>query len=115
MATTVTTEITVTATGDGNDSEWTPTAMTNSAGAAGGPVRTTLAAGDNFIAVPTGAMGCVLLPPPTSAITKRLKHHAGETGFAIRTGQVAALPLATGVATLMINASDVEVLYLHWT
>lgn len=115
MATTVETQITVTSSGDGIESEWTPTKTTNSTGAAGGPVRTTLASGDNFLAVPTGAMGCVILPPATSAVTKRLKHYAGETGFAIRTGEAISVPLPTGVATLMINASAVEVLYIHWT
>jgi hypothetical protein len=115
MAKTITTEITVTVSGDGVDSEWTPTAMSNSRGAAGGVVDVTLAAGDNYIAVPTGAMGFALRPPPTSAVTKRLKHHAGETGIAIRTGEWAHIPVATGVATMMIHASDAEVLGIHWT
>lgn len=115
MATTVETQITVTSSGDGIESEWNPTAQSNSYGAAGGPVRTTLAAGDNYIAVPTGAAGVVLYPPPTSGVTKRLKAHAGETGFAIRTGEPACVPLPTGVATMMVNASAVEVVYLHWT
>lgn len=115
MPTTITTKITVTATGEGLKSEWIPTATSNSTGAAGGPVRTTLAAGDNYVAIPTGAMGFVLDPPRTSAVTKRLKHHSGETGIAIRTGEPVALSLATGVATLMINVSAAEVVSLYWT
>jgi len=115
MAKTITTEVTVTTTGDGVDSAWTPTAMTNSAGAAGGPVRVTLASGDNYIVVPTGAMGFLLVPPATSGVTKRLKHHSGETGIEIRTGQQAMLPLATGVATMMIHASAIENVDIHWT
>jgi hypothetical protein len=115
MATTVETQITITADGDGIESEWSPTAMSNSAGAAGGPVRMLLAAGDNYVAVPTGAMGYAILPPAASAVTKRLKHHSGETGIAMRTGQPIAMSLATGVATMMIHASAEELIYLHWT
>lgn len=115
MPTTVKIEIKVTATGEGLKSEWLPSVTSNTTGAAGGPVRTTLAAGDNYVAIPTGAMGFVLVPPSTSAVTKRLKHHSGETGIAIRTGEPVALSLATGVATMMINASAAESVYLHWT
>lgn len=115
MATTETMQITVTASGDGIDSAWTPTAMTNSAGTAGGPVKTTLSSGDNTIAVPTGAMGMVLAPPAASAAVLRLKHYAGETGFALRSGQPSHIPLPTGTSTVLINSSTVEILYLHWT
>jgi hypothetical protein len=114
MATTNKTKFTVTSTGDGNDSEWT-TEATNNAGAAGGPVRVTLVSGDNTIVVPTGAIGVILKPPSSSGVTKRLKHHAGETGFSIRTGEAAALPLPTGTTSLILNSSGIEVIYVHWT
>lgn len=115
MATTAETQITIESSGDGIESEWQPRAMTNNTAAAGGPVRTPLSAGDNYLLVPTGAMGVVLLPPATSSVTKRLKHHAGETGFAIRTAEAASIPLPTGVATMMVHASAAELLYVHWT
>lgn len=116
MSITATTQVTVTSSGDGVAShKYEPTAQENSNGPAGGPVRVALAAGDNFIAVPTGAMGAVIAPPSSSGVVKRLKNHAGETGFAIRTAEVAAVPLPTGTATLMINAASAEVLRIFWT
>lgn len=115
MATTETSQITITSSGDGIDSEWKPTAMSNVAGVAGGPVKTTLAAGDNTISVPTGAMGMVLAPPAASAAVLKLKGGAGETGFALRSGQPSLVPLPTGTAQVLINASDVAIVYLHWT
>jgi hypothetical protein len=115
MATTTTTEITVTADGDGIESEWTPTAMSNANGPAGGPVKTPFAAGDNTLLVPTGAMGMVLKPPAASAVVLKLKAGAGETGFCLRSGQPSHIPLPTGCASVMINASDAELVHVHWT
>lgn len=115
MATTETTQITVTSSGDGIDSEWKPTAMSNSAGVAGGPVKTTVATGVNTITVPTGAMGIVIAPPASSSAVLKLLGGAGETGFALRTGQPAHIPLPTGTASVLINSSVVEIVYIHWT
>lgn len=115
MATTVETQITITSSGDGIDSDWEPRAMENSAGAAGGPVRTSLSSGDNTITVPTGAMGMVLLPPAASATVLKLKGGAGETGFCLRSGQASSIPLPTGTASVLINASAAELVYVHWT
>ncbi len=115
MATTTETQITITSDGDGIEGEWEPTAMSNSASPAGGPVKTPLASGDNTILVPTGAMGLVLAPPSSSAAVLKLKGGAGETGFALRTGQPAAIPLPTGTASVLLNASEAALVYLHWT
>jgi hypothetical protein len=115
MATTVDTQITVTSSGDGIDSEWKPTAMANPVGAAGGPVRTTLASGDNSLSVPTGARGFVLAPPAVSNAILRLKHYSGETGFALRPGEPSAIPIPSGTTSVMVNASAVTVAYVHWT
>lgn len=115
MATTTETQITVTSSGDGIDGEWEPTAMSNSAGVAGGPVKTTLASGDNTISVPTGAMGMVIAPPAASSTVLKLKGGAGETGFALRSGQPAHIPLPTGTASVLLNASAIDIVYVHWT
>jgi hypothetical protein len=114
MATTETVQVTVTCSGDGIKSKWEPTAMTNSAGVAGGPVKYTMSSGDNTLTVPTGAMGVVLAPPASSAAVLRLKNDAGETGFALRTGQPALIALPTGTAEVLVNASAEVFLYLHW-
>lgn len=116
MAITNETQITVTSSGDGSDeSEWKPTAMTNTRGAAGGPVKMTLASGDNTISVPTGAMGVVLAPAASSGVVLKLKGGAGETGFCLRTGEPSALALPTGTANLLLNASAVTIVGFHWT
>ena len=115
MAAGTKTDISVTVSGDGIKSEWAVPTVENSNSAGAGPIRTTLQAGDNYLPVPTGAMGFVMKPPAASAVVKRLKHHAGETGFALRTGQPACVPIGTGVATLMIHSAALEVVYLHWT
>lgn len=117
MSTTTLTQITVTSSGDGigSSNEYKPTKMTNAAGVAGGPVHTTLAAADNTIAVPTGAKGMVIAPPAASLAVLKLKGGAGETGFALRTGEASSIPLPTGTANVLLNSSIVEVVYIHWT
>lgn len=115
MATTATTGISVVAKGDGIASEWTPTAMVNNIAPAGGPVKVTLAAGDNTIAVPTGAMGMVLSPRAASPAVLKLKGGAGETGFALRGGQPSHIPLPTGTASVLLSSSIVDIVQLHWT
>jgi hypothetical protein len=114
MATTEETEITVTSSGDGITSEWT-VSTTNSNGAAGGPIKTTLASGDNTIAVPTGAMGMVLSPIASSATVFKLKGGAGETGFCLRGGKPSFISLPTGTVSVLLNASAVDIVQLHWT
>lgn len=115
MATTETVQITVTSSGDGIASEWKPTAQSNNAGVAGGPYKVTVATGLNVLPVPTGAMGVVLAPPSSSTAQLRLSSVSGATGLELRTGLPACLPLPTGVTGMLIDASKVEILYLHWT
>lgn len=115
MATTTNTKITVTASGDGIESAWEPTEMENSRGVGGGPVKQLLATGPNNLSVPTGAMGFVLVPPAASSAVLKLKGDGVETGFALRTGQPAAIPLPTGTASVHIDSSEQEIVYLHWT
>lgn len=117
MAKTTVTQITINTDGDGVESEWKPTAMQNDAGRAGGPVQQTLAVGDNTIAVPTGAMGMVLKQAEASAATVRLKGvaGAGETGFALRTGKAACVPIPTGATGVVLYSSAVDLVDLHWT
>lgn len=115
MAKTNTTQITITSSGDGATSEWKPTAMTNNTGPAGGSVQMTLSVGDNTLSVPTGAMGMGIRQIPSSATVLRLKHYAGETGFALRTGQPAFITLPTGTSSVLVNSSAIEVLDVHWS
>lgn len=116
MPITEVTQITITSSGEGTDSTYEPDPITNTNGPAAGVVGVQLAIGDNTISVPTGSQGFFLKPvDPTSGVTKRLKHHSGETGFAIRTDGQACLSLPTGATQLMVWASAVEVIHIHWT
>lgn len=115
MPITESTQITITSSGEGTDHEYSPEPMINSNGPAAGPIAVSLASGDNTLAVPTGSNGFHLLPPPTSGVTKRLKHYAGETGFAFRTAEQVYMSLPTGATQLMVWASAVEVIRIHWT
>ena len=115
MPITETTQITITSSGEGTDHEYSPEAMSNTNGPAAGPIAVALASGDNTLAVPTGSNGFHLLPPATSGVTKRLKHHSGETGIAFRTAEQVYMALPTGMTQLMVWASAVEVVRIHWT
>lgn len=115
MPITEVTQIKITSSGEGTDHEYEPEAMTNTNGPAAGPVGVALAVGDNTLAVPTGSNGVHILPPATSGVTKRLKHHSGETGIAFRTSEQVYMSLATGATQLMVWASAVEVIRIHWT
>lgn len=115
MATTAKTEITVTATGDGIDSEWTPTPMTNNNGPAGGPVKVTLAAGENTLTVPTGSMGMVIAPRAATLGVTRLRAVTGETGFALRGTQPSHVSLPTGATGVILYSTIVDVIHVHWT
>lgn len=116
MATTNKTQLTVTSSGDGSTSEWKPAAMTNNVGAAGGPVKIDLAQGDNTISVPTGAMGMAIVPPASNGTVMKLKGGAGETGFALRTGEMTHVSLPTGTANVLIGCPSGTVrVNVHWT
>lgn len=115
MATTATTTIKVVSTGDGNASEWSPTATQNNYAPAGGPVNVTLASGDNTLAVPTGAMGVAISPRAASPLVMRLKGVAGDTGFPLRGGKPAYMTIPTGATGMILNASMVDVVAVHWT
>lgn len=42
-----------------------------------------LASGANTITIPTGAVGCIITPPPTNAQTLKIKGVTGDTGINI--------------------------------
>lgn len=116
MSKTVKTKITTTSDGDGVESEWTVPEMENPAGPSGGPVKYLLATGPNDLVVPTGAYGMVIKPPASSTAVLKLKGGSGGgTGFALRTGYAAALPLPTGTAVVHVDSSLQELVDIQWT
>ena len=113
---TVKTQISVKSSGDGQveESEWKPTLLTNTSAPAIGAYKQLLATGGNDLTVPTGAMSMTLQPPATSSAVLKLKGGSGETGFALRSGYPASVPLPTGTANVHIDSSIRELVYIHW-
>lgn len=113
---TIRTKISVESSGDGIDgeSEWDATEITNSAGAAGGPVKYAIATGVNSIAVPSGSMAMVLQPPASSPASFRLPGVSGATGMAMRSGYPCVIPLPTGLASVLVQSDREEFVYIHW-
>lgn len=114
---TIKTQISVKSSGDGvvDESEWKPTLLTNSVGPALGAYKQLLATGGNDLAVPTGSMGMVIMPPSASTAVLKLKGGSGGgTGFALRAGYATALPLPTGTVGVHIDSSIQESVYIHW-
>ena len=114
MATTAKTTIKVACTGDGNASEWSVD-VTNNYGPAGGPVNVTLAASDNAFVVPTGSMGVILIPRASSPLVMKLKATGTDAGFALRGGKPSYVALPTGATGMLLNASMVDLIGVHWT
>ena len=114
---TIKTQISVKSTGDGieGESEWKPTLLTNTVGAAAGPVKYGLATGGNDITVPTGTKGFTVMPASSSDAVLKLKGGSGGgTGFAFRAGYPFCGGLPTGTSSIHIDSSVGEPVYIHW-
>lgn len=74
------------------------------------PVETfaNLVSGNNSLAVPSGAVGCVITPPTTNAIVLKAKTTSGDTGINIHQSQPSMLRFDPNnlPATLYINAAS---------
>ena len=117
MSTTVKTQISVKSSGDGvvGESEWKPTILTNTVGAAAGPVAYALATGGNDITVPTGTKGFTVMPAAASIAVLKIKGGSGGgTGFAFRAGYPFSGGLPTGTVSVHIDSSTKEDVYIHW-
>jgi hypothetical protein len=116
MAKTSTTTVTMSVTGDGVSLSYTPLGapIVNAAAPAGGPVAIALAAGDNTITVPPGAVGFILVPPAASVVVKRLKGIAADTGFTLAPATPSVIALPTAAASVLLNASATETVSIQW-
>lgn len=114
MSKTVTTNTTVTLSGDGFGgaplfSESVQNLSGNSPGSAA------LVTGFNSIAVPATALGVTIVPPPGSAVTLTLKGITGDTGIPIDPANSTRLKWTAGqVATLGIAAGANVTVALVW-
>lgn len=65
-----------------------------------------LVSGDNTIAVPAKAVGCLILFASTSAVVKKLKGAGGDTGITLHPTKWLVLSFtAAAMANIIINAS----------
>lgn len=113
---TVKTQISVKSSGDGivNETEWKPTLLTNTVGAAAGPVKYLIATGVNSITVPTGTMAMTVQPPAASVARMNYPGISGGTGMLLRAGYPSSNPLPTGTASVLVASDREEPVYIHW-
>ncbi len=116
MAKTSKASIGVTVTGDGVSNSYVPPGnpMTNAAAPNGGTEDLVLAAGNNVVTLPAGAIGAVITPPTTSTNVKIIKGVAGDTGIGIRSGDPVLLTFVAGTTVFSINSVGIETLALQW-
>ncbi len=116
MAKTSACSIGVTVTGDGITLTYAPpqSPVENTAAPQGGPVLLALSSGFNTVSVPTGAIGCLLVPATGSAITKTLKGLTGDTGVPIRTDGPTLLWLPNSTASFGLTTSGTENVQIFW-
>src|ERR1019366_870270 len=71
------------------------------------PLAQVLAAGNNSFAVPTGAVGVIITPPPSNAIALKSKAQTGINGTVTLTvGSTIVTGVAVGVAGTLFPASS---------
>lgn len=66
----------------------------------------TLQAGDNAIAVPTGAQYAVITPPPGNTIGVTFKGGAADTGVKMHLTNSAAFPLDATVSSFILSSAS---------
>lgn len=65
-----------------------------------------LIVGDTTLAVPTGAVAClIVLPTSTAAIKVRTNLNSGDTGLPIAPTGFLVLPIAAGTTSLILNST----------
>lgn len=116
MAKTSSASIGVTVSGDGETCTYVPpgSPMTNASAPNGGTVDVALAAGNNVITLPTGAIGVVISPPTSSTNAKIIKGVAGDTGITIRPNAPMMLTFGAAVTVFSIDSAGIETIALHW-
>jgi hypothetical protein len=116
MALTSKSSFQVLVTGNGETAEYQPQAnpVTNASAPAGGVVKSALAAGDNTLTLPTGAIGVMIVPPTDSANGKVLKGVGGDTGIALHRQYPTTLFFHSTVTDFVINSVGSETVELHW-
>ena len=123
MAKTSTITITVSETGDGQNSTLgvapqTAVQNTNTASPGGLDTPLVLAIGDNTVAIPAGSQGglgtLLLRGPAGSAVVLKVKPIAGDTGVVIDPIRPFMWSIPAGVTTLLINAGALVTVSVSW-
>lgn len=110
----MTTLLQVTVSGDGfGGAPLYQSSSQNFAGLA--PAQLVSVNGNNPIAIPAGAQGLTIVPPPGSLLTKVLKGVNGDTGITLHPTLPTSIALTPGaVASIVLNVSGIETLELVW-
>lgn len=90
--------------------------MTNAACPVGGTTPVVLAAGENVIAVPTGAVGVVISPPTSSTNAKTGPTPVGYSnlGLPLRANAPILVMFDAAVTQIALYSAGIETLNLHW-
>ena len=104
--------------------EQTPLALAILSNSPGDRQQVTLVAGDNPIDPPQSpqptATFLVVVPPTGSAVTKKIKGAAGDTGYTLGNAAFFIIPVGTvagsdgKIGSFLLNASSQEVVWTYW-
>lgn len=108
------TQITVTTTGDGVTATDSPPAITSTNSPAGGPLKVSMASGDNTLTFPSGGAGLLIIPPTDSTTAKTLKGAGGDTGIKMYPSKPLLYWFKSGETSIILNVGADEVVSLHW-
>jgi hypothetical protein len=116
MATTSTTNLSITISGQGFSYTYTPptSAFANSAAPGAVPTNVALVSGNNTITLPTGTQVVLIVPPAGSANAKTLKGVNGDTGIALNPALPTLLTVASSVTSIVINATSGETIQIAY-
>ena len=114
MSITSTTTLSINVAGAGIADTYTPASypLVNTTAPGAGPQPLVLAAGDNAVAVPAGAVGYHLQASTTSTNAKVVSSASGTVGVPF-TNQPVFLPVA-GQASFHVNSVAAETLQIAW-
>jgi hypothetical protein len=113
MAVTSTRRVIVNFSGDINTQLDKPAA--NNSSSPGEQELVTLAAGNNTITPPTGAVACTIIPPSGNTSVITLKGVNGDTGVALHLTDPTSIGINSAASTFVLNAVSQVVVRLVWS
>ncbi len=102
--------LSVTVTGPGFSDTYVPPQLplTNTTPPGNVPTNLALSTGNNTVTIPAGTNRIMLVDPPGSTNAKTLKGVAGDSGIALRPGDVHVFGVTSSQASFVVNAAAPE-------